>query len=264
MVTDIFSIIYRGVLKNKKKKKSLQIYSPCDIIFNVDIPSCEARPYLGGKHMAFYEIQNLYEEHLSVAMIRDFLNNYCDNIGFYAFIKHDKDIQANGDIKKAHYHLVVEYVDDTSHTKQNALKTFKCLYEKVNIQSIKDTHRFVRYLTHKDNPEKFQYNDSDVITNAIDIYNNLKSVVVAGSSMDALMNDLTKCLDEALENNNDFGMKETIQWFQTINKLSYYITHKKNIDSFVRDYLNVMRELSYIQMIEEQVDENGILQDYHA
>lgn len=74
---------------------------------------------------------------------------------------HDKDLNADGEEKKVHRHVLVAYGNTTTGS---------------NIQSISDSVNgtivipvfslkgYYRYLTHKDNPEKFQYNESEIIS----------------------------------------------------------------------------------------------------
>lgn len=72
---------------------------------------------------------------------------------------HDKDINADGTEKKAHYHVLCYYESPT--TKESVKKN---ITDKLNgtipikLESIKGMYR---YHLHLDNPEKYQYKDSD-------------------------------------------------------------------------------------------------------
>lgn len=75
---------------------------------------------------------------------------------------HDKDKDEGGnsdELKKAHYHIILCYPGPTTY---NAVKT---LTESLNqpiplaLDSVKG---YYRYLTHKDNPEKYQYDERDI------------------------------------------------------------------------------------------------------
>lgn len=85
----------------------------------------------------------------------------------YAFIEHAYDVNENGDLKKIHYHLFVRL-----HKK----KTFGGVYEILNkwrencsqphlIINLDNVPQFIRYLTHIDNSDKFQYSPSEIISN---------------------------------------------------------------------------------------------------
>lgn len=72
---------------------------------------------------------------------------------------HDKDINATGEAKKPHYHLLVKFQGLKSDDQ------VKKMFEEVNgvgLEKVKSYIGMARYLCHLDNPEKFQYNKSDV------------------------------------------------------------------------------------------------------
>lgn len=74
---------------------------------------------------------------------------------------HDKDLDPTGTPKKAHYHVIACYSGPTS------FNVVKGLTDALNApipQALEQVRGYYRYLTHKDNPEKFQYSDSDITT----------------------------------------------------------------------------------------------------
>lgn len=79
-----------------------------------------------------------------------------------AFISplHDKDMQATGEMKKAHYHVVILF--EGVKTIEQAREVF-ALIGGVGAEPIKSIRAYVRYLCHLDNPEKAQYRIEDVI-----------------------------------------------------------------------------------------------------
>lgn len=87
---------------------------------------------------------------------------------------HDKDIDPTGHPKKAHYHIILCYEGPTTF---NNVKTniTDPLGQPIPI-ALEQVRGYFRYLTHKDNPDKFQYNEKDItIINDFDIdnYNDL-------------------------------------------------------------------------------------------
>lgn len=79
----------------------------------------------------------------------------------YAYILHDKDVDEFGEIKKAHYHLILRWNDTKS---INALSLE--LGIPVNrITKIKNFKSSIRYLSHIDYKEKYQYDVKDIDTN---------------------------------------------------------------------------------------------------
>lgn len=74
---------------------------------------------------------------------------------------HDKDKNPTGEIKKPHFHVVICYPGPT--TKACVQELSDTLLSGVLVKPIESIRGMYRYLTHKDNPEKHQYNESDII-----------------------------------------------------------------------------------------------------
>lgn len=77
---------------------------------------------------------------------------------------HDRDIEDDGSIKKAHYHLLLAY---SSATTLNNIRGWLnvCGMPESELHSVRVCASgvgYYRYLTHKDNPEKVQYDDNDI------------------------------------------------------------------------------------------------------
>lgn len=72
---------------------------------------------------------------------------------------HDKDVTMEGELKKPHYHLVLSY---------NGNKSFEQIDEIARLlhapipERINSLTGAVRYLTHMDDPDKYQYESSDI------------------------------------------------------------------------------------------------------
>lgn len=86
-----------------------------------------------------------------------YIQEFIDN---YAFILHDKDFNENGEIKKAHYHVVIKLSNN---------KTISALAKELKIGEnyITPTHKSyvkgLRYLIHADDEDKYQYDFEEVI-----------------------------------------------------------------------------------------------------
>ena len=109
---------------------------------------------------------------------------------------HDKDINPTGEAKKAHYHIILSYSGPTTE------KCVKSITDRLNQPkpiALEQVRGYFRYLTHKDNPEKYQYDEKEIITiNDFDIdnYNDLSV-----SQIKLIMIDLQKIIrdNEILE-----------------------------------------------------------------
>lgn len=77
---------------------------------------------------------------------------------------HDSDVEDDGSLKKAHYHLLLVYSSAT--TLNNIRGWFKsCGLPETDLHSVRVCASgvgYYRYLTHKDNPEKAQYDVNDI------------------------------------------------------------------------------------------------------
>lgn len=88
---------------------------------------------------------------------------------------HDKDINATGEPKKPHYHVMIMFEGKKS--LKQATDVFN-LVNGVGCLSVADKRGMARYFTHKDNPDKAQYKDDDVIALSGADYNFVCGVVV--------------------------------------------------------------------------------------
>lgn len=130
---------------------------------------------------------------------------------------HDKDINNDGEIKKPHYHILLCFNGPTTYNK------VKSITDSLNAtipQRVLSCKGIIRYFTHKDNPEKYQYNDQDIFTlNGLD----LKS-----------FNDLTLSQQLSIK-------KDIILIIQTENITSYNELVNKYVMSYNdRDYFQVI------------------------
>lgn len=74
---------------------------------------------------------------------------------------HDCDLNPTGEPKKAHYHIILCYSGPTSY---NVVKQLTDSLNQPIPQSLEQVRGYYRYLTHKDNPEKAQYDENDIQT----------------------------------------------------------------------------------------------------
>lgn len=87
-----------------------------------------------------------------------------EHITFAVSPIHDKDVDEDGSPKKAHYHLLLAY---SSATTLNNIRgwLFACGLPECDLHSVRVCASgvgYFRYLTHKDNPEKAQYDVNDI------------------------------------------------------------------------------------------------------
>ena len=74
---------------------------------------------------------------------------------------HNSDLDPTGEQKKEHYHIILSYDGPTSY---NVIKQLTDRLNQPIPQALEQVRGYYRYLTHKGNPEKFQYDENDIRT----------------------------------------------------------------------------------------------------
>lgn len=98
---------------------------------------------------------------------------------------HDKDINPTGEAKKPHYHVILCFDGPVT---DNSVKT---IMEELNSPipiPLESVRGYYRYLTHKDNPEKYQYDETEIklfngfdvcdVLNNFEVYQYLKQIQI--------------------------------------------------------------------------------------
>lgn len=82
---------------------------------------------------------------------------------------HDKDVNPDNTIKKSHYHIILAFEGPTTY--KNVCSICEDLNQPIP-KPLESIRGYYRYFTHKDNPEKYQYNEQLICTiNGFDISN---------------------------------------------------------------------------------------------
>lgn len=100
---------------------------------------------------------------------------------------HDCDINPDGELKKPHYHLLLMF--PTLKSEDQVSEIFSSIGG-VGREIVQSVRGYSRYLTHRDNPEKHQYNEDEVIS-------------FGGA-------DYFRCIN--LASDEDSAISEMIQW----------------------------------------------------
>lgn len=143
---------------------------------------------------------------------------------------HDKDVNPDGEKKKAHWHIVMLFDGKKSYSQ------IKEITDSINApipQKTLNTRGLVRYLIHMDNPEKYQYDRSEIVSHAgadVDQYFQLST-----SSKNAVLWDIIEFIkrneiDSLIDLMDYVQANELKDWFDVIcNRNSIII--KAVIDS---------------------------------
>lgn len=107
---------------------------------------------------------------------------------------HNRDINADGTPKKEHYHVMIMF--EGVKTEKQAREVFE-LIGGVGVEPIKCLRAYARYLCHLDNPDKAQYDVSDVISCAGADYYSMISL--ASDKYSAIGEMLEFCIDNGTD-----------------------------------------------------------------
>lgn len=87
--------------------------------------------------------------------------------GKYAYILHDRDVKEDGSLKTPHLHIVVtsDKASSASTWIQSLSETIGVKKEAISIEAVRSNIGAIRYLCHKDQPNKTQYEETAICTN---------------------------------------------------------------------------------------------------
>lgn len=178
--------------------------------------------------MVYYEVCNLYEEHYEKYYLIRRLK--ASNFVYFGVL-HNRDYFPTGEAKKPHYHLIVGIEGDSRHTKEEIIKFFNN-DNSLHIRSVRNPKGYVRYLTHKDNLEKAQYDDKEVFTSDKTLYEELVIRSITISNTD---NILIQFKEYVMSPNFNFNQRVlcSYEWFEKKGKIDYYLKNEHIIMKFI-------------------------------
>lgn len=99
-------------------------------------------------------------------IVNNILQSHIDDIQCYAYILHNLDTNADGELKTVHTHILLYTFN--AHTPRAVCKWFTCVDDSgkpINtlFEPIHNNIAAYDYLTHKNNPDKYQYKETDII-----------------------------------------------------------------------------------------------------
>lgn len=163
---------------------------------------------------------------------------------------HDKDVNPNGELKKAHYHVMVMF---------DRVKNFdtqvKPLFDEIGAvgrEEVVSARGYARYLCHLDNPEKTPYSPSEVHSLGGANYNtvigsSVDDVQMLGEIMDYIVKNGIYSLADLLMDCKEYHS----EWFYLLTMSKCYV-----IDKFIKSF-DWERKNGYVRFADrEQIDES--------
>ena len=199
--------------------------------------------------MIYYELSDFYAEKLGVNDIENKFKSL-NYIKFYAFICHNRTPNV-----KTHYHCLIQVDLNNKKAKNRIEKDFKDFNPFVkNVRNVKG---FARYLQHLDYLDKEKYNDNEVITSNLEVFNDLKKVEIKVSKVEYLLNDLYNYIITTGVAPREI---ELFKWFLDKGNANYFICHRNAILNFVS---RLPVEELYFQELERRLKiENDNIDNY--
>lgn len=116
--------------------------------------------------------------------LKKILRTNYERIAHYAYILHDKDkyledlkdesgnyVHRVGEIEKEHFHIIVDFYN--GHTFNAVKRMFTTPTDNPRVEPISDRVAKYRYLIHADDPDKYQYEKTAIVSNDINYYEKL-------------------------------------------------------------------------------------------
>lgn len=170
-----------------------------------------------------------------------------DIFSFVATIIHDKDLTDNGEPKTIHAHAYIE--TNEKHTKKQFLDMLTDLLkidrQRISVDGTKSNVLMLQYLTHKNQPNKAQYEVDRIITNNKELLAermNTKYKTKEQKQND-LLNDIKNC-KSIIELANKQGI-------ETANKFRNIFNQIKQEQK--QDYQSLIKDINVYKIILEKI-----------
>lgn len=104
---------------------------------------------------------------------------------------HDKDVNPDGELKKAHWHVVVKFVGGG--VRQTQVQAIADAVNASRVKPVTSLRAYARYLCHLDNPEKAQYDPTAVeVLGDVDFC----ELIASAADVDSVITEMEQWIDE--------------------------------------------------------------------
>lgn len=153
---------------------------------------------------------------------------------------HDKDVNPTGEPKKPHYHIILCFSGPTTDKSVNEI--LKELNQPIAI-ALESVRGYYRYFTHKDNPEKHQYLETEIKHfNGFDVCDVLNNFEVYQYLKDIQIIIIENNIDEYSQLMDYLMMNDLMELWNVASShtlfLNTYITSKRHYKEKLKSKLN--------------------------
>lgn len=114
----------------------------------------------------------------------DVVKSFIKSTSHYAYALHDNDVDDNGVLRSPHFHILCTFSSNKSFDSVRRLMGGE---QNTFVQPMVDKFGDYLYLTHKNAPDKFQYDDCIIVTNSKEFFTPSVDKTI---SNDAFLNDI--------------------------------------------------------------------------
>lgn len=138
---------------------------------------------------------------------------------------HDKDVnELTGEPKKPHWHIIISFSNKKSYKQAKVISELLNAPEPQRVVSLQGS---VQYLWHRNNPEKYQYNKSEVVAHNGFKYRQYLTDV--GVDTDVILQEVINWIEESgcteyAELVNYAVSEKFDDWFQTVRSQTIFLT----------------------------------------
>lgn len=144
---------------------------------------------------------------------------------------HDKDVNPDGEVKKAHYHIIFNYDGPTTYNHVKDLCDSLNMTIPIKLESLRGMYR---YHLHLDNPEKYQYDDRD--RKLLGGFDPDSVNALTRTEVDRITTEILSFIDD----NNIIEYCDLLYTFR-VNDMTNYLSVAKNNTMLLNTYIKSKR-----------------------
>lgn len=140
---------------------------------------------------------------------------------------HDKDVNPTGEVKKAHWHVLITFSGNKSY--QQMLEITKMI-KAPNPQKCVSAKGLIRYFCHLDNPEKYQYQTADIVSHGVDVQGLLE---LTRSELNQVLKEIFDFIDD----NTIYSYRDLLQVVRSSGKDDWFDVCVNRNTLAIKEYL---------------------------
>lgn len=164
---------------------------------------------------------------------------------------HDQDYDANGEAKKPHYHVQFCF-DSNSKRSRDQIKEITDSIGGVGQEKLSSRSGYCRYLIHRDNPDKAQYNYNDIVCiGNVDLERTFGQQYNKHECLKEMMQFINEANISILADLADYAAEHRPDdWFKIITDSSAYF-----LDKYIKSR-SFKRQREYLESRHDEINQN--------